>query len=142
MGPGISLVGTIAVSGFGVSSWILFFPLVFFYLFVPFLDLLIGEDTSNPPESSIEALEADPYYRWITYATIPILWIAVIFNCIFLCTYSLTALEWLATVMTTGSVLGFGLNVSHELGHKPCSIRHWAAMVTSPLNTTGGITGM
>ena len=137
VGPGISLVGTIAVSGFGVSSWILFFPLVFFYLFVPFLDLLIGEDTSNPPESSIEALEADPYYRWITYATIPILWIAVIFNCIFLCTYSLTALEWLATVMTTGSVLGFGLNVSHELGHKLQTMPRKIALFNTALGGYG-----
>ncbi len=118
VGPAISLVGTLGVSFFGASNLVLFFPLLFFYVLVPILDLLIGEDTSNPPESSIEALEADPYYRWINYATIPILWIAVIFNCIFLCTHDLTAMEWIATVITTGSVLGFGLNVSHELGHK------------------------
>ena len=118
IGPAISMVGTIAVSVFGVGTWVLFFPLVFFYALVPLLDFVIGEDTSNPPETSIAALEADPYYRWITYATIPVLWVSVIFNCIFLCSFSLSAMEWIATVITTGSVLGFGLNVSHELGHK------------------------
>ena len=118
IGPAISMVGTIAVSVFGVGQWVLFFPLVFFYALVPLLDFVIGEDTSNPPESSIAALEADPYYRWITYATIPVLWVSVIFNCIFLCSFSLSAMEWIATVIITGSVLGFGLNVSHELGHK------------------------
>jgi len=137
VGPAIALVGTVAVSGFGVSSWILFFPLVFYYFFVPFLDFLIGEDTSNPPESAIEALEDDAYYRWITYATIPILWIAVIFNCIFLCTSSLTTLEWLATVISTGSVLGFGLNVSHELGHKLQTLPRKIALFNTALGAYG-----
>ncbi|MSP35035.1 MAG: alkane 1-monooxygenase [Limnohabitans sp.] len=136
-GPAVSLVGTVAVSGFDVSSWILFFPLVFFYFFVPLLDFLIGEDTSNPPESSIETLEADAYYRWITYATIPVLWVAVIFNCIFLCTYNLTALEWLATVISTGSVLGFGLNVSHELGHKLQTLPRKIALFNTALGAYG-----
>jgi alkane 1-monooxygenase len=137
VGPAIALVGTVTVSVFGVSSWILFFPFVFYYFFVPFLDFLIGEDISNPPESSIEALEADAYYRWITYATIPILWIAVIFNCIFLCTFSLTTLEWLATVMATGSVLGFGLNVSHELGHKLQTLPRKIALFNTALGAYG-----
>jgi alkane 1-monooxygenase len=137
VGPAVSMVGTVAVSGFGVSSWILFFPFVFYYFFVPFLDFLIGEDISNPPESSIEALEADAYYRWITYATIPILWLAVIFNCIFLCTNSLTTLEWLVTVISTGSVLGFGLNVSHELGHKLQTVPRKIALFNTALGAYG-----
>ena len=136
-GPAVSLVGTVAVSSFEASSWILFFPLVFYYFFVRFLDFLIGEDTSNPPEASIAALEADAYYRWITYATIPILWIAVIFNCIFLCTYTLTAMEWIATVITTGSVLGFGLNVSHELGHKLQTLPRKIALFNTSLGAYG-----
>ena len=90
IGPAISLVGTGAVSFFGIANWILFLPLIFFYGLVPVLDFFIGEDTSNPPESEVDALEKDGYYRAITYATIPVLWIAVIFNCIFLCTQSLS----------------------------------------------------
>ena len=136
-GPAISLVGTVAVSSFDVNRWILFFPLIFYYFFVPLLDFLIGEDTSNPPESSIEALEADDYYRWITYATIPILWVAVIFNCIFLCTYSLNVFEWTATVISTGSVLGFGLNVSHELGHKLQIVPRKIALFNTALGAYG-----
>jgi alkane 1-monooxygenase len=137
VGPAISLVGTVAVSNFGIGCWILFFPLVFYYFFVPLLDFLIGEDTSNPPEASIAALEADAYYRWITYATIPILWVAVIFNCIFLCTFTLTATEWIATVITTGSVLGFGLNVSHELGHKLQTLPRKIALFNTALGAYG-----
>jgi alkane 1-monooxygenase len=137
IGPAISLVGTGAVSFFGIANWILFLPLIFFYGLVPVLDFFIGEDTSNPPESEVDALEKDGYYRAITYATIPVLWIAVIFNCIFLCTQSLSVWEWLATVITTGSVLGFGLNVSHELGHKLDTIPRKIALFNTALGAYG-----
>jgi alkane 1-monooxygenase len=137
IGPGLSLVGTVAVSFLDVDTRILFFPLLFFYGLVPLLDFFLGEDTSNPPESQIQDLEHDAYYRAITYATIPVLWVAVIFNCIFLCTHSLSVWEWLATVIATGSVLGFGLNVSHELGHKLDFLPRKIALLNTALGAYG-----
>lgn len=137
IGPSLSLVGTFSVSVFGVGTWILFFPLFFFYGFVPLLDFCLGEDTNNPPESQVPALESDAYYRAITYATIPILWVAVIFNCIFLSTHTLSVWEWLATVISTGSVLGFGLNVSHELGHKLDFLPRKIALFNTALGAYG-----
>jgi alkane 1-monooxygenase len=137
IGPGLSLVGTVAVSFWNIGTWILFFPLLFFYGLVPLLDFFLGEDTSNPPESQIQVLEHDAYYRAITYATIPVLWVAVIFNCIFLCTHSLNVWEWLATVIATGSVLGFGLNVSHELGHKLDFLPRKIALLNTALGAYG-----
>ena len=137
IGPGLSLVGPVSVSMFDIGTWVLFFPLVFFYVLVPLLDFWIGEDTSNPPESEVKALESDGYYRAITYATIPVLWVAVIFNCIFLCTHTLSIWEWLATVISTGSVLGFGLNVSHELGHKLGSVPRKIALLNTALGAYG-----
>jgi alkane 1-monooxygenase len=137
IGPGLSLVGTVAVSFWDVDTRILFFTLLFFYGLVPLLDFFLGEDTSNPPESQIQDLEHDAYYRAITYATIPVLWVAVIFNCIFLCTHSLNVWEWLATVIATGSVLGFGLNVSHELGHKLDFLPRKIALLNTALGAYG-----
>ena len=57
-------------SGDPRALWI---PVLFFYLVVPLLDWLMGEDRSNPPESAVPALDADPYYRRITYALVPVL---------------------------------------------------------------------
>ena len=137
IGPGLSLVGTVAVSFFDVGTWILFFPLVFFYGLIPLLDFYLGEDTNNPPESEVPALERDAYYRAITYATIPVLLVAVIFNCIFLSTQTLSIWAWLATVISTGSVLGFGLNVSHELGHKLGKVPRKVALLNTALGAYG-----
>jgi alkane 1-monooxygenase len=51
----------------------LLWPLVFLYLAVPLADALLGEERSNPPESAVAQLEADAYYRFITYALVPVL---------------------------------------------------------------------
>ncbi len=37
------------------------------------LDLAIGMDAANPPDSVIKWLEQDRYYRWCIYIYIPIL---------------------------------------------------------------------
>ncbi len=38
----------------------------------PLLDIAIGIDPTNPPDSVLKFLEQDRYYRWCTYLFIPI----------------------------------------------------------------------
>lgn len=119
----------------GATSQLWFFvSLAFFYIGVPLLDKLLGEDLSNPPESAVPALEADGYYRAINYAVVPVLWFGMLFNCIFLATHDLPWYSWLATAVVTGSMLGFGLNLSHELGHK----KDWLGRKVGLFNTALG----
>ncbi|MES2090164.1 MAG: alkane 1-monooxygenase [Pseudomonadota bacterium] len=99
------------------QAWFFVAP-VFFYLGIPLLDKLLGEDLSNPPEAAVPQLEADRYYRYINYAVVPVMWASLLFNCIYLATHDLPLSSWLSTALITGSMLGFGLNLSHELGHK------------------------
>jgi alkane 1-monooxygenase len=118
VGPAGVTIGPVAhLMGATSEAWY-FVALAIFYVGVPLLDWLLGEDLSNPPESVVPRLEADRYYRWINYAVVPVLWGSLLFNCIFLATHELSWTAWLATAIVTGSMLGFGLNLSHELGHK------------------------
>ena len=64
-------------------------PVVLFYIVFPVLDWLLGEDQSNPPESAVPALEADPFYRRITYALVPVLWAGFIFSAWFVARHDL-----------------------------------------------------
>lgn len=119
----------------GATSQLWFFvALGVFYIGLPLLDKLLGEDLSNPLESAVPALEADGYYRAINYAVVPVLWFGMLFNCIFLATHELPWYSWLATVLVTGSILGFGLNLSHELGHK----KDWLGRKVGLFNTALG----
>ncbi|MDO9236669.1 MAG: alkane 1-monooxygenase [Aquabacterium sp.] len=130
VGPVAHLLGATSQAWFFVS-------LALFYIGVPLLDLLMGEDLSNPPESAVPRLEADRYYRWINYLVVPVIWGGLLFNVIYLGTHDLPWYSWLATVIITGSMLGFGLNLSHELGHKKDWIGRKIGLFNSALGGYG-----
>ena len=113
-------------TGNPAALWI---PVAFFHLVVPLIDWILGEDLSNPPESAVPALEADRFYRWITFLLVPILWTAFIFSAWFVMHYELPAHAVLAMVMITGSVGGFCINLGHELGHKNTPLERWLAKI-------------
>jgi alkane 1-monooxygenase len=75
-------------------------------------------------------LEADTYYRYITYALVPVLWGAFVFAAWFVATHDLPWYAWLAMVLNTGAVGGFGINLGHEMGHKHHRLERWLALVT------------
>lgn len=93
-------------------------PLVISYGLMPLLDALIGEDENNPPEAVVPQLDADRYYRRLTWATVPLHFVALIACAWWAGTQDLSwwALALLAYV--AGADAGLGLNTAHELGHK------------------------
>jgi alkane 1-monooxygenase len=132
--PAAVAIGPVAHTMGATSQAWFFVALIALYVGIPVLDYLMGEDLSNPPESAVPGLEADRYYRWINYAVVPVLWGGMLFNCVYLATHELPWYSWLATVITTGSMLGFGLNLSHELGHK----KDWIGRKIGLFNTALG----
>jgi alkane 1-monooxygenase len=107
----------------------LWLPVAFNYIVMPLVDFLMGEDRSNPPESAIQALEEDRYYRYITYSVVPVLWVTYIFAAWFVGRHALPWYGVLAVILTTGSAGGFCINVGHELGHKQTTVERWLAKI-------------
>ncbi|MES2295891.1 MAG: alkane 1-monooxygenase [Pseudomonadota bacterium] len=115
------------------QAWVLWLPLAAVYLLLPVLDLLIGEDRSNPPEHAVPALAEQRYYRYITYALVPTLWIAITLAAWFSARHRLPWHAQLALVLSTGVLGGFCINVGHELGHKRTALeRTLAKLVLAP----------
>lgn len=113
--------------------WVLWLPVLLVYVCLPILDLMLGEDPSNPPEAAVADLEADRYYRWITWALVPMLWAAFVFAAWFVSRHLLPWHGVLAVIISTGVVGGFCINVGHELGHKRESVERWLAkLVLAP----------
>ena len=120
----------------GHTQWLWIF-LAFFYIGLPVLDFMFGEDKQNPPEQAVPELENTTYYRVITYLLVPIITFGFLFNVIFLATHDLYWLHWLAVAITTGSLLGFGLNLGHEMGHKKRKLDKALALFTLSLGGYG-----
>ena len=66
--------------------WGWWFAPLMVYLIIPLMDLLVGTDRSNPPESAVPQLEADAYYRYIVYAYIPLQYAGTLIAVWFACT--------------------------------------------------------
>lgn len=91
---------------------------VFVYGIIPLLDRLVGTDSSNPPEEVRAQLEADRYYRWCTYAFLPLHFAGLVLACWLWASGDLNLPAQVGMVLTVGLVSGIGINTAHELGHK------------------------
>src|SRR5664279_5563495 len=69
--PSLPFLAWGLVRASGLAIFWFYGPFLVFVIF-PLLDLLIGMDPTNPPDSVIKWLEEDRYYRWCTYLFLPI----------------------------------------------------------------------
>ena len=115
-------------------------PLLISYGLMPLLDALIGEDTNNPPEAVVRQLDGDRYYRWLTWATVPLHFVALI-GCAWWA--GTQDLSWWALVLlayVAGTDAGLGLNTAHELGHKHNRLEQWLARLVLAVPAYGHFT--
>ncbi|MEX1140920.1 MAG: alkane 1-monooxygenase [Thermoleophilaceae bacterium] len=103
-------------------------PFLVFVIF-PILDMLIGDDAENPPDSVIAWLEEDRYYRWCTYLYIPLQYASLVVACWLWTSGGLSAIDSIGLALTTGMVAGIAINTAHELGHKRASVERWLSKV-------------
>lgn len=135
-----AIVPLIPFGGYGLVLWtgqdiLWFFGLFFIFVLIPIIDILAGLDRENPPDAVIESLENDKYYRWITYAFIPLQLLAFIWAAYLLgggTMFGQAPLDWVDKIgLATGIglVAGIGINTAHELGHKKEEYERWFARI-------------
>ncbi|HEY7949355.1 MAG TPA: alkane 1-monooxygenase [Solirubrobacterales bacterium] len=112
----------------GFDFFWFFGPLLVFVAF-PILDIVIGMDATNPPDSVLKWLEQDRYYRWCTYLFIPVQYAGLVFACWLWSSGDLSTLESIGLALTMGVVGGIAINTAHELGHKRDGTERWLSRV-------------
>jgi alkane 1-monooxygenase len=118
--------GLVEATGLGLFWWS---ALAIVFGLIPLLDHWIGVDSDNPPESVLARLEQDRYYRWCTYAYLPLQ-----YGSLFLAGWlwsrgGLSLPDKIGLALTVGTVGGFGINTAHELGHKKDSLERWLSKI-------------
>jgi alkane 1-monooxygenase len=91
---------------------------IWILVLVPILDTVLGTDTSNPPDWAVPQLEADRYYRWLTYLYLPLQYLGLLWAARLVVHGGLSGWSQLGLALTVGTVAGIGINTAHELGHK------------------------
>jgi alkane 1-monooxygenase len=112
----------------GLGAFWFFGPVLVFVVF-PLLDMVVGMDAENPPDSIVKWLEQDRYYRWCTYAFIPIQYAGLVFACWLWADGGLSTLDSIGLALTMGMVSGIAINTAHELGHKRADLEKWLSKV-------------
>jgi alkane 1-monooxygenase len=126
--PTLPFLAYALVQATGLGIFWLYGPFLVFGIF-PVLDLLIGVDAANPPDSVIKWLEQDRYYRWCTYLFIPIQYAGLVFACWLWSSGRLSTFDAIGLTLTVGVVSGIAINTAHELGHKRASVERWLSKV-------------
>ncbi len=130
-------IGAHALTGAPIALGI---PLLISYGLMPLLDAIIGEDPNNPPEAIVPQLERDAYYRWLTWLTVPLHFIALFACAGWVGTHEL---PWWAVLMfayVAGADAGLGINTGHELGHKHTVVEQWLARLVLAVPAYGHFT--
>jgi alkane 1-monooxygenase len=129
-------LGAWALYAWTDSTLAWYFGPVFVFMVIPVLDIIFGRDGENPPEELIEAIEEDRYYRWITYAFIPLQLAGFIWGAFMLSGATmagipepLTVADKIGLALSLGMVAGIGINTAHELGHKKQEHERWFARI-------------
>ncbi|MFC4068884.1 fatty acid desaturase [Actinoplanes subglobosus] len=119
-------IGLHAATGWGVWFWI--GPIVILVI-VPAIDLCTGLDRSNPPDDVIEQLEKDRYYRWITFAFLPVQYLGFAAAFWLIAHGGLSTADRYGLAISIGCIGGIGINTAHELGHKKESHERWLSKI-------------
>jgi alkane 1-monooxygenase len=112
----------------GLAAFWFFGPFLIFGVFPP-LDLVLGLDSENPPDSVLKWLEQDRYYRWCTYAFLPLQYAGLVFACWLWAGGDLTVLDKVGLALTEAMVSGIAINTAHELGHKRDRLERWLSKI-------------
>lgn len=111
-------------TGWSVFWW---FSPIFVYAILPALDWVFGEDDNNPPDSVMESLKAERYYRWAVYLAIPAQWAMFVWGTWMSVHGDLLWYQWLGLLFSVGFTSGLAINVAHELGHQTSPVERWLA---------------
>lgn len=123
---GISGIGLHWITG--NEAW-LALPFFIIYVLGPTLDWVFGEDTNNPPEVFALQLDQDLYYRILTFAIVPIHFLALMTSAWWAGTQDLGLWGFGVVAVIAGISSGLSINTGHELGHKKSKFERTLAKI-------------
>jgi alkane 1-monooxygenase len=129
-----AIVPVLVPAAWGLHSWLhwgvaWWFGPIFVFGFIPMLDVVFGQDETNPPEELVAWLEQDRYYRWITYAFLPMQYASLTLAVWLWARGGMSVVDKVGLAFTAGAVCGIGINTAHELGHKKDHVERWLSRI-------------
>ncbi|WP_418152521.1 hypothetical protein AB8615_00930 [Litorimonas sp. RW-G-Af-16] len=119
-------VVTIWMSG---NAWFAWLPVAMFYIVMPLLDALIGEDTHDLLGLMEDAAEMSRFYQFMVHMLLPLIYLTWVIGAWFVVSHPLPVHAYIALAIAHGWGLAFAINAGHETGHKTDKISKWIALL-------------
>lgn len=114
----LSLPVTVYIS-FTSTGVITFLPVMFFFGFVPLIELMLKPDPNNLEAREQKIIELDKTYDWLIYMMLPVQIAFLVFFFFSIGQDGLSVVDMSGRIMAMGLMCGvFGINLGHELGHR------------------------
>lgn len=110
----------------GGSAWT-FLPVIYAYVFIPFVDELIGKDAHNIHKEAFQEVIDDVYFDILVYSHIWIQYGLIIWSGYILVFDDLSWWQQAGIILSQGIYASTIINVSHELGHRHSKIAKFHA---------------
>lgn len=120
----IPLSGFISLYSSGIGSWS---TVIYAFVIIPFIEFFVKKSENNLSPSEEEGRKANVFFDVLLYLNLPIIFGLVFLFLTCVSTISYSTSDLLGKILSTGIVLGAGINVAHELGHKPKWYQQMAA---------------
>ncbi len=108
-----------AVISFYYQGYWSYFTPFYAFVIIPILELLLPQDSSNLNENEREAKKYKPFFDWLLYLNVPVVYGLLVYALWLVSTHSVSNTEIIGLTLSLGIILGTnGINVAHELGHR------------------------
>jgi len=125
--PLTPLWGILAAEFFG-SPHMLWFPVILFYIIMPILDHMIGEDKTDLLGTMESEASLSPIYRYMVHGLLPVVYATWLIGAYYAATQNLPIGAYIALGIAHGWGLAFAINAGHEIGHKTDAFSKWIAL--------------
>jgi alkane 1-monooxygenase len=113
---------------FSSNGWITFLPIFYAFVFLPIVELIIGEKSSIYSDLQKAVLQKERAYDLLLYLMVPLQWISLIWFIVGISIESLETYEIVGRTSAMGLLCGvIGVNVAHELGHRQTAFDRFMA---------------
>ena len=123
-----SLPVTVAIS-FLSEGWLSFLPLIYGFGVVPLLDQVVGPKSGNLTEAEHQSESANKLYDAVIYMAVPVQLVMLIWF-LWEVRHPMATSDLVGRITAMGMMCGvLGINVAHELGHRPKSFERAMAKI-------------
>ncbi len=111
----IPTTGFIALYNHGIGSWT---TVIYAFVLIPLVEFFVNKSENNFSPEEEENRKSNVFFDFLLHLNLPIIFVLVGCFLSLISNNSFTTSDLIGKVLSVGIVLGSGINVAHELGHK------------------------